>query len=133
MIERANEQVAIHERCAMQKSSTEDGTKIRGFIKVVARALADTSAWKFSTERGASRNIVEGMVNGAEVTVTFFVNQASLYVDGTQIRLRAPEQRKLGKEISKLQHRLRRIPEKLAIAKLEGSISKPSTEESTPS
>jgi UDP-glucose 4-epimerase len=109
--------------CPKKYENTEDGTKIRGFIKVVARALADTAAWKFSTERGASLNIVEGTVNGANVVVTFFVNQASLYVDGTQIRLRAPEQRKLGKEISKLQHRLRRIPEKLAIAKLEETVA----------
>lgn len=118
LIEKASKQVALHSRCAMQ-NSTEEGTKIRGFIKVLARAMANTAAWKFSTERSTSQSVVEGTVNGAVVTATFFMNTACLYVDGVQIRLRESEQCKLGKEVCKLRRRLRRIPEKAAIAKLE--------------
>lgn len=119
-------------RSPMRDSNTEDGTKIRGFVKTLARSLADTTAWKFSTERGTSQDIVEGQMNGAVVTVMFFLNQASLYVDGTQIRLREEEQRKLGKEVCKLRRRLRRIPEKIAIAKLEGMTKVPEVHSEKP-
>jgi hypothetical protein len=124
LVKEANEQTALYNRCAMQ-NSTEDGIKIRGFVKTLARAMADTAAWKFSAERSTSQSIVEGTVNGAEVTATFFMDMACLYVDGVQIRLRESEQRKLGKEVCKLRRRMRRTPEKIAIAKLEAKPTAP--------